>query len=196
MSSEDAIVYVVDDDADLAASLSRMFRRNGWRAEAFVDPDAFIAGYKASGPTCIVTDIHMGATDGFAMADTLRAIDPGVGFVFMTAWPETRHAVEAAQRRGGIDYLDKPLDETRLILSVENAVDWSAKQRAAEARLSALSRRERQVFDLLASGFTNKAMAAKLGLSEKTVEDHRARLMAKTGMRSLAEIIAAARAVE
>jgi two-component system response regulator FixJ len=123
----------------------------------------------------------------------VRMIDPAVAIVFMTAWPTTANAVDSVRRYGGLDYLEKPLDETRLLSAVDEGVAWSRRQRSIRARTAALSARERQVFDLLVQGHSNKAVADILGLSPKTVEDHRAAIVAKTGTNGLAQLIALAR---
>jgi FixJ family two-component response regulator len=149
--------------------------------------------YSEAPAHCIVTDIMMGDLDGFGFADHVRTIDPAVAIVFMTAWPTTANAVDSVRRYGGLDYLEKPLDETRLLAAVDEGVAWSRRQRSINARTAALSIRERQVFDLLVQGHSNKAVADLLGLSPKTVEDHRAAIVAKTGTNGLAQLIALTR---
>ncbi|GAA0675496.1 hypothetical protein GCM10009102_29710 [Sphingomonas insulae] len=149
--------------------------------------------YSEAPAHCIVTDIMMGDLDGFGFADRVRTIDPAVAIVFMTACPTTANAVDSVRRYGGLDYLEKPLDETRLLAAVDEGVAWSRHQRSINARTAALSIRERQVFDLLVQGHSNKAVADLLGLSPKTVEDHRAAIVAKTGTNGLAQLIALTR---
>ena len=106
--------------------------------------------------------------------------------------PTTANAVDSVRRHGGIDYLEKPLDEARLLAAVGEGVDWSARKRQQLARTATLSPREREVFDLLVQGHSNKVIAAMLELSPKTVEDHRASIMSKTGANGLAQLIALA----
>ena len=91
-------VYVVDDDADLGASVARLLGRHGFAAQAFVDPAALLGLYAAAPAQCIVTDVMMGDLDGFAFADRVRAIDPATSIVFMTAWPTTANAVDSVRR--------------------------------------------------------------------------------------------------
>jgi FixJ family two-component response regulator len=186
----DPIVYVVDDDPDLAASVARLLCRHGLAAEPFVDPATLLAVYAAAPAHCIVTDVMMGDLDGFAFADRVRGLDPGVAIVFMTAWPTTANAVDSVRRYGGLDYLEKPIDEDRLLAAVTEGIAWSRARRIAEARTANLTPRERQVFDLLVQGHPNKVVADRLGLSPKTVEDHRAAVLAKTGANGLAQLIA------
>ena len=189
-----ATVYVVDDDHDLGASVARLLRRHGFAAEPFLDPAPLLAVYADVASTCpahcIVTDVMMGDIDGFAFADRVRVIDPGVAIIFMTAWPTTANAVDSVRRYGGLDYLEKPIDEDRLVRAVTDGVSWSIRRRSALGRTARLTVRERQVFDLLVEGHPNKVVADRLGLSPKTVEDHRAAVFAKTGASGLAGLIA------
>ncbi|MEC3950153.1 response regulator transcription factor [Sphingobium sp. HWE2-09] len=183
-------VYVVDDDRDLGASVARLLRRHGYQAEPFLDPVILLDMYDSAPADCIVTDVMMGDLDGFAFADRLRALDGASAIVFMTAWPTTANAVDSVRRYGGLDYLEKPLDEDRLLAAVAEGVRWSHLRRSQIARTAMLSPRERQVFDLLVQGHSNKVVAGLLNLSPKTVEDHRSSIMAKTGVNGLAQLIA------
>lgn len=187
-----AVVYIVDDDADLGASLARLLKRAGFAAEPFLDPGELLDAYAAAPADCIVTDVMMGEIDGFAFADRLRAMDRAAAIVFMTAWPTTSSAVDSIRQYGGIDYLEKPVDEVRFVTAVAEGVEWSGKRRARLARTARLTPRERDVFALLVRGLSNKAIAAELNLSPKTVEDHRANISAKTGTNGLAQLISLA----
>jgi len=184
-----AIVYVVDDDCDLGASLARLLNRSGYRAEPFADPAQLLAAYTAAPASCVLTDVMMGEIDGFAFADQLRRIDPATAIIFMTAWPKVSNAVDAVRRYGGLDYLDKPVDEQRLLAAVHEGVQWSRRRRAQLERTARLTPREQEVFALLVRGLSSKAIAAELKLSPKTIEDHRAQIAAKTGSSGLAQLI-------
>jgi FixJ family two-component response regulator len=186
------IIYVVDDDRDLGASVARMLARHRFGATPFLDPAQVLALYSHKPAHCIITDVMMGDLDGFAFASRIRALDRAVAIIFMTAWPTTAAAVDAVRQHGGLDYLEKPLDEDRLVAAVAEGVAWSRTTRAARARTATLTSRERQVFDLLVQGHSNKAVADQLGLSPKTVEAHRAAILAKTGASGLAQLIALA----
>jgi FixJ family two-component response regulator len=188
--SEPGTVYVVDDDGDLGASVARLLRRHGHAAEPFLDPAPLLDIYADAPADCVVTDVMMGDLDGFGFADKLRAVDRATAIVFMTAWPTTANAVDSIRHYGGLDYLEKPIDEDRLVAAVAEGVAWSRRRRANLARMASLSPREREVFDLLVRGHPNKVIAANLGLSPKTIEDHRAAIMAKTGASGLAQLIA------
>ena len=186
-------VYIVDDDRDLGAAVARLLARHGYAAEPFLDPAILLSAYADAPAHCVVTDIMMGDLDGFGFADRVREIDPAVAIVFMTAWPTTANAVDSVRRYGGLDYLEKPIDEDRLLSAVSEGVAWSTHRRAVLERTSRLTSREREVFDLLVEGHPNKVVAERLGLSPKTVEDHRAAVLAKTGVNGLAALIALSR---
>ncbi|KTT99751.1 response regulator receiver protein [Sphingomonas yabuuchiae] len=188
-----ATVHVLDDDADLGAAVARMLTRQGFVAKAFADPAALLAAYPGQAAHAVVTDVMMGEWHGFDFAERLRALDAHVAILFMTAWPSTAHAVDSVRRHGGVDYLDKPIDEARLCASLRDGVAWSTGSRASARRLGDLSPRERQVFDLMVQGHGNKAMAGLLGLSPKTIEDHRAAVFLKTQTQSVAQLIALSR---
>lgn len=189
MNGSSGAVYVVDDDSDLGASLTRMLRRHSFEATSFDDPRTFLTTVKSEEPCCLVTDVMMGDMDGFELTRQAREITPAIAIVFMTAWPKTGDAVEAIRDLSGLDYLEKPLDQERLVEAVARGMDWSRRRHGAEMRLFQLSSRERQIFDLLIKGWTNKVIAAQLSLSIKTVEDHRAAIMKKTQSFTLADLI-------
>ncbi len=189
MMAQVSKVYVVDDDRDLGASVARLLNRHGYGAEPFIDPALLLVAYPEAPADCIVTDVMMGDLGGFEFADRIREISPETAIIFMTAWPTTANAVDSVRRYGGLDYLEKPLDEERLLTAVAEGVSWSRERRARIDRTSNLTRRERQVFDLLVLGHSTKEMAAILGLSPKTVEDHRAAVMSKTGANGLSQLI-------
>lgn len=187
---DERLIYVVDDDVDLAHSLARFLRRHGFVAEPFSDPLTLLKTYRSRPAACVIADIMMGEVDGFTFAEQLRAFDTSVAILFMTAWPSTSAAVDAVRRHQGIDYLAKPLDEERLLISLEEGLRWSQQQRNAAFRLADLTSRERQVFSLLVRGHSSKVIAAKLGISARTVDDHRANIALKTGARTMADLVA------
>ncbi|KPH58099.1 response regulator transcription factor [Novosphingobium aerophilum] len=184
------LVAVLDDDTDLAHTVARLLARHGFPATPFTAPAELLATLDSQRFDCVVSDIQMGEMDGFAFADRLRAADGAVALVFMTAWPTTSHAVDAVRRHGGLDYLEKPIDEERLVGAVCEGLAWSARERRIASATAELSRRERDVFDLLVRGHSNKEVGERLGISARTVEDHRAAIVAKTRTNGLAQLIA------
>jgi FixJ family two-component response regulator len=190
----EATVYVVDDDVDLGASVSRLLRRHHYLSEAFSSPGGLLDAYRSGKAHCVITDIMMDDLDGFQFSHRLRLLDPSAAIIFMTAWPTVASAVDSVRRYRGHDYLEKPIDEDRLLAAVAEGVSWSEARRATFSRTATLTLRERQVFDLLVQGHTNKVIAGYLGLSPKTVEDHRAAVLSKTGAYNIASLIELARA--
>jgi two-component system response regulator FixJ len=188
--SDSDLVYVVDDDQDLAASVARLLRRHDLHAEPFDDPVALLDAYSSAPAACVVTDVMMDQLDGFEFSSRLRRLDPAVAIVFMTAWPSTAHAVDSVRVHGGVDYLEKPIDERRLLSSVREALQWSRRSREYESRTATLTPRERDVLALLVRGYSSKAIATELNISTRTVDDHRAQISAKTGANNLAKLIA------
>ena len=136
----------------------------------------------------------MGDTDGFTLAEQLRESSPATAIIFMTAWPKTSAAVDAIRSFGGVDYLEKPIEEQRLLVGIAEGVEWSERRRAAEVRLGTLTAREWDVFKLLTRGLSNKMIAATLDIKPKTVEDHRSAIMAKTGSNGVAQLVELERA--
>ncbi len=187
---ETSLVYVVDDDADLGASIARLLRRSGFAAEPFLCPRQLLSAYRLAPAACVVTDVMMEDMDGFAFAKQMRALDPFVALVFMTAWPTIADAVDAIRDYGGLDYLEKPIKHDRLVKAVVEGVEWSGRRRDNYKRLALLTKREREVFGLIVKGFSTKEVARELGLSPRTVESHRACITAKTGTRSVRELVA------
>jgi two-component system response regulator FixJ len=183
------LVYVVDDDADLATSLARLVERSGYRARPFNHPEAVLTALADDNPHCVISDVMMGEMDGFMLAEQLREAAPTTAIIFMTAWPKTSAAVDAIRNFGGVDYLEKPIEEERLLEGLQTAVEWSERRRAAHAKLESLTPREWDVFRLLTRGMSNKMIAATLDIKPKTVEDHRASIMAKTRSNSVAQLV-------
>nr|WP_242526407.1 MULTISPECIES: response regulator [Sphingomonadaceae] len=188
-----AMVAVLDDDEDLACTIARLLTRHGFAAQAFFDTATVSTALDGQVFGCLVSDIQLGTTDGFAFAESLRSRVPALALVFMTAWPTTTHAVDAVRRHGGLDYLEKPIDTDRLVSAVSEGLNWSERERRILTLTSLFTRREREVFDLLVRGHSNKEIADRLAISARTVEDHRAAIVAKTQTNGLAQLIALSR---
>ncbi|HUG46691.1 MAG TPA: response regulator [Sphingomicrobium sp.] len=191
-----ATIYVLDDDADLALSVTRFLQRSGYDATAYSDAAVLLEDCKHKPPHCVISDVMMGEIDGFMVAEKLRRCAPTAAVIFITAWPKTSAAVDAIRNFGGIDYMEKPIQEQRLLDGVAEAVEWSSRRQAALARLECLTPREWDVFRLLARGMSNKMIAATLDIKPKTVEDHRAAIMAKTRSSCVAHLVELERALE
>jgi two-component system response regulator FixJ len=183
------LVYVIDDDPDFAASLARLLRRSGYMAEPFSDPAALLSAYSLAVADCVLSDVMMEHIDGFSFVGQLQGLDPDVGVVMITGWPRTSDAVDSVKNLGVIDYLEKPVVEKRLLQSVADAVQATRAKRSKQSRLQVLTSRERQVLHLLARGLTTKEIACELAISPRTVEHHRSQIAAKTGAKTLAQMM-------
>jgi RNA polymerase sigma factor (sigma-70 family) len=188
-------VYVVDDDTSLRKALARMFKSVGVAVETFDSADAFLNYQRPASPACLVLDVRMPEVDGLALQTRLKAAGTDIPVVFITGHGDVTSSVRA-MKDGAVDFIEKPVDEGELLTAVRSALERSRAQliayeerHALETRASALTPREREVLILVAQGLANKVIAARLGISEKTVKVHRGRVMDKMQARSLAELI-------
>ena len=187
-------VHVIDDDEAVRRALAMLLRSTGFRAETHVSGLAFLDALARPGrvPTeCVLTDVRMPGLDGIELLRRLKERGFPGPIIVMTAHGDVSTAVQA-MKAGAIDYIEKPFDDEALLSAIGAALDHSVSQKTvtdAAARISFLSPRERQVLQLLTAGKSNKEVARDLGLSSRTVEVHRARLMAHLGVGSLAEAV-------
>ena len=186
-------VYVVDDDADVRDSLEMLLRRSGYRILAFDSARALLGAGIASTDSCVLADVRMPEMDGLALQREIKRTIPGLPVIMMTGHGDVAMAVRA-MKEGAIEFLEKPFEKAALISALENAFSRlptaNADQAATAQRLKkSLTDREREVFDLLVEGHQNKMIAHKLGISARTVEVHRSRVMDKLGAKSLADLV-------
>ncbi|MGZ5896054.1 MAG: response regulator transcription factor [Rhizomicrobium sp.] len=192
--SGERTVCVVDDDPDVRDSLQMLLGRSGFRILAFESARAFLqAGIKAEN-SCVLADIRMPEMDGLALQREINRIIPGLPVIIMTGHGDVPLAVQA-MKAGAIEFLEKPFEKATLLDAIESAfqhvkvvADFS-KSRPEQRPDRVLTDREREVFDLLIEGQQNKVIAHKLGISTRTVEVHRARVMEKLGARNLADLV-------
>jgi two-component system response regulator FixJ len=186
-------VCVVDDDADVRDSLELLLRRLGYRVLTFDSARAFLGAGVKSADTCVLADVRMPEMDGLALQREIKRTTPDLPVIMMTGHGDVAMAVQA-MKEGAIEFLEKPFEKAVLISALEGAFarlePSKADQSVTEQRLkTSLTDREREVFDLLVDGHQNKVIAHKLGISTRTVEVHRARVMDKMGAKSLAELV-------
>jgi two-component system, LuxR family, response regulator FixJ len=189
-------VHVVDDDDAVRRALAMLFRSAGIPAETHPSGLAFLEALPSlteAAVGCVLTDVRMPGVDGLELLRRLQ--DHGLPWpvVVMTAHGDVSTAVRA-MRAGAVDFIEKPFDDEALLAAIEAALkppqaSGSAGAADAAARIAALSPRERDVLELLLAGKPNKLIARDLGLSPRTVEVHRRRLMARLGVGSLAEAV-------
>ena len=195
MTQSEQCVYIIDDDAAVRDSLSLLLGINNRRTQCFANADDFLKVCQPDWAGCILLDIRMPGTDGLALQTRLRERSVGLPIVFMTAHGDVP-TVRAALKGGALDYLEKPVDPDALLEIVRAALDADISRREqlqradqSEQRMSSLTPREREVLELVVKGQQYRQIAAALGISPRTVEVHRARLMEKLGVRNISELV-------
>jgi RNA polymerase sigma factor (sigma-70 family) len=190
-------VFVVDDDSSTRELLSWLMTRNGMRAQVFADARSFLAAYRADAPGCLVVDLNMPGMSGLELQRYLKENGVQLPVIFLSGRADVPKAVRAV-KEGAIDFIEKPFDYKRVVAVVQECLKRSAEERASRehrrqcsARLAQLTQREREVLELVVAGRMNREIAEKLDISIKTVEAHRARLMEKLEVNSLAELVQA-----
>jgi RNA polymerase sigma factor (sigma-70 family) len=188
-------VFVVDDDPAMRDALGWLLRSAGHTVEAFPSAEAFLAADDPERPGCLVLDVRMPGMDGLALQAALNARGASRPAVILTGHADVALAVQAV-KAGAVDFLEKPFDDAVLLARVAEALAADDRLRVAQAereavrdRLAALTPREQEVLELIVAGHANKEIAAVLGVSPRTVEVHRARVMEKTGAQSVAELV-------
>jgi FixJ family two-component response regulator len=195
MTAVSPLVLVVDDNRSVRKSLTRVLASAGYAVEAFASAREFLARPPHPGPCCLVLDVRMPGLTGIQLQEMLTATGRRMSIVFVTGHADVPTSVKA-MKAGAVDLLTKPVDAPDLIAAIQRAVTRDAHDRATEARraeiqrrVSLLSTRETEVFALVVTGMLNKQIAAALGIVEKTVKVHRARVMEKMRAGSIAELV-------
>jgi FixJ family two-component response regulator len=195
MTEPSATVYVVDDEPDMLKALERLLGAAGFSVRSFPSPEQFLAQHDDAAPGCIVLDLALPGLNGLELQQALQAQGSELPIVFLTGRGDIAASVRA-MKLGAADFLTKPVDADELIAAVDAALERNREQRADRAerhlvasRLAALTAREREVFELIAQGRLNKQIAAECGTVEKTIKFHRANLMRKLGVRTVADLV-------
>lgn len=188
-------VFVVDDDEAIRNSLRLLLKSVGLAARALPSAGEFLETYQPSQPGCLVLDVRMPGMSGLELQEQLNLRGATIPVIFITGHGDIPMAVEAMQH-GAFDFLQKPFRDQELINRIQRALARDAETRAGlkeheriRERLESLTPRERDVLALMTQGKPNKIMAHELGLSQRTVEIHRARVMEKSGASSLAQLV-------
>lgn len=191
----EATVFVVDDDSSTRELLAWLMKRHGMRAAVFPNARAFLEGYRDDGPGCLVVDLDMPGMGGLELQQSLKARGVRLPVIFLSGRADVPKAVRAV-REGAVDFIEKPFDYRRVVELVEECIRRDADARAAlrrrrlhAQRLATLTQREREVLALVVAGRMNREIAETLDISVKTVEAHRARLMEKLEVNSVAELV-------
>jgi len=187
-------VFLVDDDPAVLRALERLLRIEGYQVGAFSAPEAFLAAHDSEAPGCLVLDLAMPETTGLELQAKLAALGGERPIVFISGHGDIPSSV-LAMKGGAVDFLTKPFDDVDFLAAVKAAVGRDLYLRAARAersaireRLAALTAREHEVLLHVVAGRINKQIAADLGTVEKTIKVHRARVMDKMGVGSVAEL--------
>ena len=191
----DLRVFAVDDDPSVLKALERMLRVNNFAVEAFTSPSAFLERPPYDGVACLLLDLKMPGLTGLDVQGAMSRKGVLMPIIFLSAEGDVPSTARA-MREGAIDFLVKPVDEQQLLDALDRArlqavtlYQQKRAEREAEERLARLTRREREVCDLVAQGLLNKQIAYELGMSEKTVKVHRGRVTRKLNVDSVAALV-------
>lgn len=188
-------VYIVDDDQAVRRAMELLMQSVGLNYEIFHSADEFLAGHSIDRAGCLVLDIRMPGLGGLELQEKLNELGSTLPIIFITGHGDVPMAVEAMQK-GAVDFIQKPFRDQELLDQISEALKTDAERRTARdrqaavtERLGKLTRREREVMDLVVTGKPNKVIAYELDVSQRTVEIHRARVMEKMEARSLADLV-------
>jgi FixJ family two-component response regulator len=193
--STESTVYIVDDDPSVLKALERLLRSAGYRVESYCDPEAFLNRHEPERPGCLLLDLALPGLNGLELQQRIGADPCGLPIVFLTAYGDIPASVQA-MKGGAVDFLTKPVDEQTLFAAVRDAIGRDATTRSARnelacirQRYASLTPRELEVMRHVVAGTINKQIAAELGIAEKTIKVHRAKVMTKMQAGSLAELV-------
>ncbi|OYY92637.1 MAG: DNA-binding response regulator [Hydrogenophilales bacterium 28-61-23] len=191
----EALVTIVDDDEAVRDSLALLLNFRGYRTQAYASAEACLHAWRADWRGCLLLDLRMGGMDGLALQQALIQRGSTLPIVFLTGHGDLAHA-RAALKSGAVDFLEKPYEEADLLKAVSEALERDTREYAVQAHVAEiaahierLSERERQVMDLVVAGKPNREIAEELGISPRTVEVFKARMMEKMQARSVPELV-------
>ncbi len=195
MDFGNATVFIVDDDDAVRDSLRLLMKSAGFHGEAFESAEAFLSSYDRDKTGCLVLDIRMPGMSGLELQRELANRECPLPIIFITAHGDIPMAVEAV-RNGALDFIQKPFDDKELVGKIERALSESLQKQEEgleraeiRRRVDTLTAREREVMSQVVEGKANKVIAGDLGVSQRTVEIHRARVMEKMQAGSLAHLV-------
>lgn len=193
--SVEPTVFIVDDDAAFAESLSALVSSMQLKTKVFPSPEDYLAQFDPEAPGCLILDVRMPKISGLAVQEKLAQLPLCPAIIIMTGYAEVPTALRA-MRQGAVDFLQKTFSEAELCDAIQRAIAKDAVTRAAfhrgadvAAKFAQLSPAEKQVLEQVLLGVPNKRIATLLGVSRRTVEDRRARLMQKLNVDSLADLV-------
>ena len=194
-------IFVVDDDRTIREAMRDLLSENGYAVELFADAEAFLGSYRPGREGCLLVDVLMPGMSGVELIERLKAEGRQLPAIMITGSGAVPMAVQA-MKAGAVDFIEKPVRHEELLVSVKHALDQtrdtatlSARRDKAARSVASLTTRQRQILDLVVAGHPSKNIAADLGISQRTVDNHRAAIMRKTGSKSLPALIRTALAM-
>src|SRR5437016_9914347 len=195
MPDATAIVFVVDDDVSVRESLELLIRCAGWQPETFASAQDSLARPRVRAPSCLVLDVSLPGLTGLDLQKRVATERTDVPIIFITGYGDVPMTVQA-MKAGAVEFLTKPFSDDVLLSAIRNAIERSktalgleAEMRALRDLYESLTRREREVMALVASGLLNKQVGGELGISEITVKAHRGQVMQKMKADSFADLV-------
>jgi FixJ family two-component response regulator len=191
------IVYVIDDDESIRELLVWLMKRNEIRAESYPNAKSFLSAYRPDAPGCLIVDLFMPGMSGLDLQQYLKGAGIEMPVIFLSGRADVPKAV-AAVKSGAIDFIEKPFDYRRIVELVRDCLKRDIESRGGREearrradRLATLTQREREVLERVIAGKVNRIIAEEMAISIKTVEAHRARIMEKLAVDSVAELVQA-----
>ena len=195
MNSKEAVVYIVEDDASFRKSVERLIRTVGYKVETFGTANEFLTNADIRYPGCLLLDVRLPDSDGLSLQQTLKEKCSILPIVFMTGHGSLPMGIKA-MKDGAVDFLAKPFNPEELLTAVREALDRNVNDAEDELEkdrintlIKTLTSREKEVLRYVIAGKLNKQTAFELGTCEKTIKVHRSRIMRKTKVSSLAELV-------
>jgi len=195
MPPREPTVFIVDDDASVRDSLEYLLQSVGLRTRKYASGTEFLEAYDPASPGCLVLDVRMPGMSGMELQQRLEELGSTLPIIFITAHGDVPMAVQAV-KAGAVDFLIKPFRDQEVLDKVQQSIHEDTKardqvehRREVLERLASLTPREREVLDMVVDGKANKGIAVELGISQRTVEVHRARVMEKMQAGSVARLV-------
>jgi two-component system CheB/CheR fusion protein len=194
-SAQRASIFVVDDESALREAMRELLQSDGWAVEGYPSGEAFLEAYRPGREGCLVVDARMPGMSGVELLERLKTGGGGPPAIMITGHADVRLAVRA-MKAGAMAFLEKPVQYDELVVNIERALELThdstalaSLRKGAAQRMAGLTSRERQVVGMVVEGNSNKQIAYVLGISQRTIETHRASAMKKVGARTLSELI-------
>ncbi len=195
LSETHPTLFIVDDDASVRKGVGRFLQSAGFSTKLFASSQEFLEYERSDGPSCLVLDVQMPGLNGLELQEEMAARGISIPIIFITGHGDIPMTVKA-MKSGAIDFLPKPFEDEMLLSSIDKALEKDLCDRRKQGekesilgRLDKLTKRERQVFDLVITGLLNKQIAGELGAAVKTIKVHRGRVMRKLEVVSVAELV-------